>query len=58
MVMWLGYPLSDEEPIIIHHFKFYEELDEKGGFIFPYFAAGFAMRTDLIQKYVNLFFGI
>lgn len=49
--MWIGYPLSDEEPTIIHHFQFYEELDEDhGGFVYPYFAAGFAMRVELIKQ--------
>ncbi|KAH9629241.1 hypothetical protein HF086_008323, partial [Spodoptera exigua] len=48
-VMWIGYPLSDEEPTIIHHFTFYEDLEEEGGFVYPNFASGFAMRIELIE---------
>lgn len=48
--MWIGYPLRDSEPTIIHHFKFYEELEEEGGFVYPHFASGFAMRLELIDK--------
>ncbi|XP_014370854.2 beta-1,3-glucosyltransferase [Papilio machaon] len=48
--MWIGYPLSDEEPTIIHHFTFYEELQEDGGFVYPNFASGFAMRITLMKK--------
>ncbi|CAG5051020.1 unnamed protein product, partial [Parnassius apollo] len=48
--MWIGYPLSDEEPTIIHHFMFYEELEDEGGFVYPYFASGFAMRIKLMEK--------
>ncbi|KAJ8722395.1 hypothetical protein PYW07_003575 [Mythimna separata] len=48
-VMWIGYPLSDEEPTIIHHFTFYEDLEEEGGFMYPNFASGFAMRIELIE---------
>lgn len=48
--MWIGYPLSDEEPTIIHHFKFYEDLEEEGGFVYPNFASGFAMRIELMDK--------
>ncbi|CAH2990435.1 unnamed protein product [Chilo suppressalis] len=47
--MWIGYPLSDEEPTIIHHFMFYEDLEEEGGFVYPHFASGFAMRLELID---------
>lgn len=47
--MWIGYPLSDEEPTIIHHFTFYEDLEEEGGFMYPNFASGFAMRIELIE---------
>ncbi|XP_026747763.1 beta-1,3-glucosyltransferase isoform X2 [Trichoplusia ni] len=48
-VMWIGYPLSDEEPTIIHHFTFYEDLEEEGGFMYPNFASGFAMRLELME---------
>ncbi|XP_068629634.1 beta-1,3-glucosyltransferase [Battus philenor] len=48
--MWIGYPLSDEEPTIIHHFTFYENLEEDGGFVYPNFASGFAMRMTLMNK--------
>ncbi|XP_063822108.1 beta-1,3-glucosyltransferase [Ostrinia nubilalis] len=47
--MWIGYPLSDDEPTIIHHFTFYEDLEEEGGFVYPNFASGFAMRMELIE---------
>ncbi|KOB77073.1 putative Beta-1,3-glucosyltransferase [Operophtera brumata] len=47
--MWIGYPLSDEEPTIIHHFEIFEELEEKGGFVYPNVASGFAMRLKLIE---------
>ncbi|KAL0842465.1 hypothetical protein ABMA28_014561 [Loxostege sticticalis] len=47
--MWIGYPLSDEEPTIIHHFTFYEDLEEEGGFVYPNFASGFAMRMELVE---------
>lgn len=47
--MWLGYPLSDEEPTIIHHFVHYEELDDEGGFVYPHFPSGFAMRIQLVD---------
>ncbi|XP_032514054.2 beta-1,3-glucosyltransferase isoform X1 [Danaus plexippus] len=52
-IMWIGYPLRDSEPTIIHHFKFYEELEEEGGFVYPHFASGFAMRLELIDKLIN-----
>lgn len=52
-VMWIGYPLSDEEPTIIHHFKFYEELEDEGGFMYPNFASGFAMRIELMEKLLH-----
>ncbi|CAB3239287.1 unnamed protein product [Arctia plantaginis] len=52
-VMWIGYPLSDEEPTIIHHFKFYENLEDEGGFMYPNFASGFAMRIELMHKLLN-----
>ncbi|KAJ0180784.1 hypothetical protein K1T71_004188 [Dendrolimus kikuchii] len=51
--MWIGYPLSDEEPTIIHHFNFYEELEEDGGFVYPNFASGFAMRVQLLNHLTN-----
>ncbi|XP_060800336.1 beta-1,3-glucosyltransferase isoform X1 [Amyelois transitella] len=47
--MWIGYPLSDEEPTIIHHFTYYEDLEEEGGFVYPHFASGFAMRLELME---------
>ncbi|GBP17193.1 Beta-1,3-glucosyltransferase [Eumeta japonica] len=50
---WIGYPLRDDEPTIIHHFALFEELDEHGGFVYPYFASGVAMRTELMSKIVN-----
>ncbi|XP_045491160.1 uncharacterized protein LOC123691026 [Colias croceus] len=51
--MWIGYPLSDDEPTIIHHFTVFEELEEDGGFVYPNFASGFAMRMELIESLVN-----
>lgn len=48
--MWIGYPLSDDEPTIIHHFMFYEDLEEDGGFVYPHFANGFAMRIELMDR--------
>lgn len=51
--MWIGYPLSDEEPTIIHHFTFYEELEEDGGFIYPYFGSGFAVKMQLINQLLS-----
>ncbi|XP_037295638.1 beta-1,3-glucosyltransferase-like isoform X2 [Manduca sexta] len=51
--MWVGYPLSDPEPTIIHHFTFYEELEEEGGFVYPNFASGFAMRLELIEQLLH-----
>ncbi|XP_061711644.1 beta-1,3-glucosyltransferase isoform X1 [Cydia pomonella] len=50
---WIGYPLSDDEPTIIHHFAMYEELEEEGGFVYPNFASGFAMRMELIETLLN-----
>ncbi|XP_026329722.1 beta-1,3-glucosyltransferase isoform X2 [Hyposmocoma kahamanoa] len=47
--MWIGYPLTDEEPRVIHHFHFYENLEEDGGFVYPNFASGFAMRIELMD---------
>ncbi|XP_048479530.1 beta-1,3-glucosyltransferase [Plutella xylostella] len=47
---WLGYPLSDEEPSIVHHFAFYDELEEEGGFVYPLLASGVAMRLELVQR--------
>ncbi|XP_072944485.1 beta-1,3-glucosyltransferase isoform X2 [Epargyreus clarus] len=52
-VMWLGYPLSDEEPTIIHHFTYFEELEEDGGFIYPNFASGFAMKMKLMNRLLH-----
>ncbi|XP_031768342.2 beta-1,3-glucosyltransferase isoform X1 [Galleria mellonella] len=52
-VMWIGYPLSDEEPTIIHHFAFYEDLEEEGGFVYPNFASGFAMRMQLVYSFLK-----
>ncbi|XP_039746735.1 beta-1,3-glucosyltransferase isoform X2 [Pararge aegeria] len=49
-IMWIGYPLSDDEPTIIHHFTFYEHLEEDGGFVYPHFANGFAMRIELMDR--------
>ncbi|XP_047527906.1 beta-1,3-glucosyltransferase [Vanessa atalanta] len=51
--MWIGYPLSDDEPTIIHHFAFYEDLEDDGGFVYPHFANGFAMRIELMDRLVN-----
>ncbi|XP_038215958.1 beta-1,3-glucosyltransferase isoform X1 [Zerene cesonia] len=51
--MWIGYPLSDDEPTIIHHFTFFEELEEDGGFVYPNFASGFAMRMELIESLIK-----
>lgn len=48
--MWIGYPLSDNEPTIIHHFMIHDELEEEGGFIYPNFASGFAIRIQLMEK--------
>lgn len=48
--MWIGYPLSDDEPTIIHHFAFYEDLEDDGGFVYPNFANGFAMRIELMDR--------
>ncbi|KAL4707440.1 hypothetical protein ACJJTC_008625 [Scirpophaga incertulas] len=50
---WIGYPLSDEEPTIIHHFMSYEGLDEEGGFVYPNFASGFAMRLELMDTVIS-----
>ncbi|XP_023945454.2 beta-1,3-glucosyltransferase isoform X4 [Bicyclus anynana] len=51
--MWVGYPLSDDEPTIIHHFTFYEDLEEDGGFVYPHFANGFAMRIELMDRLLH-----
>lgn len=51
--MWIGYPLRDDEPTIIHHFTFYEELEEEGGFVYPNFASGFAMRIQLMEQLLD-----
>ncbi|CAK1545068.1 unnamed protein product [Leptosia nina] len=51
--MWVGYPLSDDEPTIIHHFTHFEELEDDGGFVYPNFASGFAMRLVLIERVVD-----
>ncbi|XP_073958333.1 beta-1,3-glucosyltransferase-like [Choristoneura fumiferana] len=52
-IEWIGYPLSDDEPTIIHHFAIYEELEEEGGFVYPNFASGFAMRMNLIKTLID-----
>ncbi|XP_073943631.1 beta-1,3-glucosyltransferase-like isoform X2 [Choristoneura fumiferana] len=52
-IEWIGYPLSDDEPTIIHHFAIYEELEEEGGFVYPNFACGFAMRMNLIKTLID-----
>ncbi|VVC94360.1 beta-1,3-glucosyltransferase [Leptidea sinapis] len=51
--MWVGYPLSDDEPTIIHHFAYFEELEDEGGFVYPNFASGFAMKMELIVSISN-----
>ncbi|CAH0722039.1 unnamed protein product, partial [Brenthis ino] len=51
--MWIGYPLSDDEPTIIHHFAFYEDLEDDGGFVYPHFASGFAMRIELMNTLLH-----
>ncbi|CAF4957498.1 unnamed protein product [Pieris macdunnoughi] len=52
-VMWVGYPLSDDEPTIIHHFTHFEELEDDGGFVYPNFASGFAMKMGLIESVLD-----
>ncbi|XP_041977261.1 beta-1,3-glucosyltransferase isoform X2 [Aricia agestis] len=53
-IHWIGYPLRDVEPTIIHHFAFYDELEEDGGFVYPHFASGFAMRIQLMASLMDL----
>ncbi|XP_045533351.1 beta-1,3-glucosyltransferase isoform X3 [Pieris brassicae] len=52
-VMWVGYPLSDDEPTIIHHFTHFEELEDVGGFLYPNFASGFAMKMGLLESVLD-----
>ncbi|KAL1140666.1 hypothetical protein AAG570_000596, partial [Ranatra chinensis] len=47
---WLGHGLHDNEPTIIHHFAFAENPKI---FKYPLFAAGFAISTRLLRKYVT-----
>ncbi|KAJ2953033.1 hypothetical protein O0L34_g7424 [Tuta absoluta] len=50
---WIGYPLSDDAPTIIHHFAMFEDLEEEGGFLYPNFASGFAMKLELMDTLLN-----